>query len=50
MNQSRHLPIARIGLAAMLAACLVLPACGRRGPPEAPLAPATTEAPAATVA
>lgn len=34
--------LTKISLVAVLAACVVLSACGRRGPPEAPIA--TTEA------
>ncbi len=30
--------LARIGFVAVVAACVVLSACGRRGPPEAPVA------------
>ncbi len=37
--------LARIGFVAMLAACLVLSACGRRGPPLPPVN-ASVEAPA----
>jgi predicted small lipoprotein YifL len=36
----------RVGCLVLLAACLVLSACGRKGPPEAPVAAPAAEAPA----
>lgn len=36
--------LAGIGFVAILAACVVLSGCGRRGPPEAPVTTAAEEA------
>jgi predicted small lipoprotein YifL len=36
--------ILRVGCLVLVAACLVLSACGRKGPPVAPVAPAATPA------
>ncbi len=39
--------ILRVGGLVLVAACLVLSACGRKGPPEAPVAAPAAEVPAA---